>query len=102
MPLQGGDARWRERESEAKSELGMKVVEAAFSYIGQAEFWEGSATFDDGETCGFTARRDGTVRMNTSFKRRGIPEGGVRIWRSATRERAIREYFEIPEPSDGK
>lgn len=80
----------------------MKVVDAAFSYVGNAEFWEGLATFDDGETHNFTARRNGAVRMQTHFRRSQIPEYGVRIWRSPAREKAIRRFFSIAEPDDEK
>ncbi|MGI9525426.1 MAG: hypothetical protein ACR2PG_27670 [Hyphomicrobiaceae bacterium] len=78
----------------------MKVLDAVFSSFGQDEFWEGVATFDDGITCNFTARRDGTVRMRTYFRRRQIPECRVRSWRSAKRDRAIREFFEIAETTE--
>ena len=80
----------------------MKVVDAAFSYIVTADFWEGLATFDDGETHNFTVRRDGAVRMQTHFRRSHIQEYGVRIWRSSQRETAIRKFFSIAEPNEDK
>ena len=76
----------------------MKVVDAAFSYIGDADFWEGLATFDDGATHNFTACRDGAVLLQTHFRLSRAAEFGVRIWRSPEREKAIRKFFSIAEP----